>query len=105
MNFPDYDFLEAAGVRRAVVPAGDIREDIAFQNDINLLLARLDAGNTPLKALGWTREAVSTTPAPVEEPILRIIRGGASPRPAQPEVEREVHHDPFVGRVAIAIAL
>jgi hypothetical protein len=97
MEFPQYDIVAAAGVRRAVVPAGDIREDIAFQNDINLLLARLDAANTPLKALGWVREAVAAEPvaAPSVEPILRIIQGG---RGASPLVA-----DPFVGRVAIAV--
>ena len=98
MELPEYDFVAAAGVRRAVVPAGDIREDIAFQNDINLLLARLDAANPPLKALGWVREAVQAEPEPTPpsaEPVLRIIRGGgATPRAAL---------DPFVGRVAIAV--
>lgn len=105
MSFPEYDFVGAADVRRAVVTPGDIREDIGFQNDINLLLARLDAGQTTLKALGWAREAV--TPAPVvEEPVLRIIRGGAAtPRPLAAELPHEVAADPFLGRVAIAIAL
>jgi hypothetical protein len=99
MELPEYDIVAAAGVRRAVVPAGDIRGDIAFQNDINLLLARLDAANTPLKALGWVREAVQADaeqqPVSPAEPMLRIIRGGgAGSRTAV---------DPFVGRVAIAV--
>jgi hypothetical protein len=96
MDFPDYDIVAAAGVRRAVVPAGDIREDIAFQNDINLLLARLDAANPPLKALGWVREAVmADETAPRSEPVLRVIRGGGGlPR---------LVSDPFVGRVAVAV--
>ena len=45
-------------MRRAVVAAGDIREDIAFQNDINVMLARLDDANPGLQALGWVREPV-----------------------------------------------
>jgi hypothetical protein len=58
MNLPSFDFVQATDVRRAVVPAGDIRGDIAFQNDINVLLARLDGISPPLQALGWVREAV-----------------------------------------------
>lgn len=96
MDFPDYDIVAAAGVRRAVVPAGDIREDIAFQNDINLLLARLDAANPPLRALGWVREAVlADEPVTRSEPMLRVIRGGGGmPR---------LVSDSFVGRVAITV--
>jgi hypothetical protein len=95
MDFPEYDIVVATGVRRAVVPAGDIREDIAFQNDINLLLARLDAANPPLKALGWIREAVVAEPLVAAEPILRIIQGG--------RVASRLAVDPFVGRVAVAV--
>ncbi len=80
MKLPDFDFVEAAGVRRAVVPAGDIRGDIAFQNDINVLLARLDGGNPPLRALGWVREAVTARRAKPAEQILRVIRGGGGGR-------------------------
>lgn len=97
MEFPQYDIVAATGVRRAVVPAGDIREDIAFQNDINLLLARLEATNPPLRALGWVREAVAAEPVALSspEPMLRIIQGGrGTSRPVA---------DPFVGRVAIAV--
>lgn len=99
MDLPEYDIVAAAGVRRAVVPSGDIREDIAFQNDINLLLARLDAGNTPLKALGWIREAVAVQPALASEPVLRVIRGGGEA--ARPP--HGVQRDPFLGRVAVAV--
>jgi hypothetical protein len=99
MNLPQYDIVAAAEVRRAVVPSGDIREDIAFQNDINLLIARLDAGKTPLKALGWIREAVTAEPTFPSEPVLRVIRGGG-------EVSRPTHsveRDSFLGRVAVAV--
>jgi len=58
---PIFDFVHVAEVRRAVVPAGDIREDVAFQNDINGLLARLDGKNPPLTALDWVREPVTTS--------------------------------------------
>jgi hypothetical protein len=99
MNLPEYDIVAAAGVRRAVVPAGDIREDIAFQNDINLLLARLE-GKNPLKALGWVREAVSAEPMVPFEPMLRVIRGGGGgTRPTH----HDAQNDPFLGRVAVAL--
>jgi hypothetical protein len=65
MKSPSFHFVYAGGVRRAVVPAGDIRGDIAFQNDINALLVRLDGTNPPLTALGWVRE-------PVDDPLLRM---------------------------------
>jgi hypothetical protein len=58
MKRPESNFVKAAWVRRAVVPEGDIRGDIEFQNDINLLLARMDGNNPPLRALDWSREAV-----------------------------------------------
>lgn len=59
MKLMDFDFVEIASVRRAVVPPGDIRGDIAFQNDINTIMASLDGRNPPLKALGWMRTPVS----------------------------------------------
>lgn len=81
MKFPSTDFVHVAGVRRAVVPAGDIREDVAFQNDINILLARLDAKIPPLTALGWVREPLASPPAPLSRAgaagrTLRVIQGG-----------------------------
>ena len=81
MKLISFDFVQAAGVRRAVVPAGDIQGDIAFQNDINGILAGLDARNPPILALGWMRQPVSEQPADVRsaaaaETGLRVIKGG-----------------------------
>ncbi len=81
MKSSSIDFVHAAGVRRAVVPAGDIREDVAFQNDINILLARFDAKIPPLTALGWVREPlanhhVGIAGVDVAGPTLRVIKGG-----------------------------
>jgi hypothetical protein len=81
MKLPSIDFVHVAGVRRAVVPEGDIREDVAFQNDINILLARLDAKNPPLTALGWIREPLANPPVAVASigvagRALRIIKRG-----------------------------
>ena len=82
MKLPSFDFVQATGVRRAVVPAGDIREDIAFQNDINGLLARMEGTNPPLTALGWIQEPVAA-PQPIGDRegavsahSMRVIRGG-----------------------------
>lgn len=82
MKLPIFDFVEAAGVRRAVVDAGDIRGDIAFQNDINVMLARLDDANPGLQALGWVREAVTEPRGGgvrhrIAERALRMIDGGS----------------------------
>ena len=65
MKLPNFNFVAAADVRRAVVDEGDIRGDIGFQNDINGLLARLDNINPPLQALGLVRE-------PAAAPVLRV---------------------------------
>ena len=41
----------SAGEARRVLTAGGIRDEVAFQNDINTLLARLEETKVPLKAL------------------------------------------------------
>ena len=41
MNDPQVQFVTAAEARRALTK-GDIRDEVAFQNDINTLLARLE---------------------------------------------------------------
>lgn len=82
MKSPNFDFVQAGAVRRAVVPAGDIREDIAFQNDINGLLARFDAKIPPVTALGWFQEPAApptdTSRGAGAGPrrTMRVLRGG-----------------------------
>lgn len=82
MKLPSFDFVQAAAVRRAVVREGDIREDIAFQNDINGLLARLEGTNPPLTALDWIQEPVAPPPplvavdGAVSPQLMRVLRGG-----------------------------
>lgn len=82
---PSFDFVHVASVRRAVVPDGDIREDIAFQNEINNLLARFDGGSPPLTALDWVREPVSAAPGRLSDTTipalsLRLLNGGVGDR-------------------------
>jgi hypothetical protein len=50
MNNPEVKIVTAAEARRALTD-GDIRSEVAFQNDINTLLARLEETKVPLRAL------------------------------------------------------
>jgi len=50
MNDPQVQIVTAAEARRALTK-GDIRDEVAFQNDINTLLARLEEHKVPLRAL------------------------------------------------------
>jgi hypothetical protein len=51
MNDPQVRIVTAAQARRAMTKEGDIRDEVAFQNDINTLLARLEETKVPLRAL------------------------------------------------------
>ena len=50
MNDPEMRIVTTAEARRALTD-GDIRSEVAFQNDINTLLARLEETKVPLQAL------------------------------------------------------
>jgi hypothetical protein len=50
MNDPEVRIVTAAEARRALTK-GDLRSEVAFQNDINTLLARLEETKVPLLAL------------------------------------------------------
>jgi hypothetical protein len=50
MNDSKVQIVTAAEARRALTK-GDIRDEVAFQNDINTLLARLEEHKVPLQAL------------------------------------------------------
>ena len=50
MNDPEVRIVTAAEARRALTN-GDIRSEVAFQNDLNTLLARLEETKVPLLAL------------------------------------------------------
>jgi hypothetical protein len=84
MKLPTFDFVEAQSVRRAVVAEGDIRGDIGFQNDINVLLDRLEGANPGLQALGLVQEAVTqpvialiSVQRRIADLALRVIEGGS----------------------------
>ena len=46
----EVEIVTAADARR-VLTGGDLRSEVAFQNEINMLLARLDEKQPPLRAL------------------------------------------------------
>ena len=54
MNDSKVQIVTAAEARRALTK-GDIRDEVAFQNDINTLLARLEETKVPLQALSRPR--------------------------------------------------
>ena len=58
MNDPQVQILTAAEARRALTK-GDIRGEVAFQNDINTLLARLEETKIPLRALSLPQPSQS----------------------------------------------
>jgi hypothetical protein len=52
MSYPEISIVPAPEVRQALTIEGDIRSEIAFQNDINRLLAWFEESQLPLRALG-----------------------------------------------------
>ena len=50
MDDPQFKILSAGEARR-ILTAGGIRDEVAFQNDINTLLARLEEKQIALRAL------------------------------------------------------
>ncbi len=62
----DGQVVDMKEVRRAMVNQRDIRNDIGFQNDINLMLSSLDQTRAP-----W--EAAAPLFAPMKPPVPRRI--------------------------------
>jgi hypothetical protein len=87
--------VRAAEVRRSLTVPGDIKSEVAFQNDINALLARFDELKVPWLPLSGTLPAsvvADTTPVPsiakpsrrprrqdAPAPRFRVVGGGAAP--------------------------
>jgi hypothetical protein len=53
------EILASGDVRRALTPEGDLRGDVAFQNDVNALLARVEQMSVPWRALSDGTPSVS----------------------------------------------
>lgn len=77
-------FVAATRVRRALVDDGDIRAEIAFQNDINAMLAGLEDGSSlpegnpvsPVIALQLSAESLAAKAASARRIGLRTSRTG-----------------------------
>lgn len=91
MKTTDVEVLPAPSVRRSLTTAGDIRSDIAFQNDINGLLARIEEAKQPwtaasrLISFGVVTAPVAQPKRNTVTPPLRIFDGGAVNRPTVSE--------------------
>jgi len=69
----EIEIVAAAEVRRSLTDAGDIRGVVAFQNDVNALLARFEHLQVPWRSLADLNPAplasaitADTTPLPVK---------------------------------------
>ena len=94
MKTNEVEVLPASAVRRSLSSASDIRSDIAFQNDINNLLARIEEVKLPWKAAARMM-SFGVPVAPVVKagrnsvtPPLRVYDGGASVDRPPPSVGR-----------------
>jgi len=101
MKIADVLVLPAQNVRSSLTTPGDIRSDIAFQNDINNLLARIEEVKLPwtaaslLVSFGADGPVVAQPKRHSVTPPLRIFDGGAAPtRPAVTEAEATVTRPP-----------
>jgi hypothetical protein len=84
MKIADCLVLPAQNVRSSLTTPGDIRSDIAFQNDINNLLARIEEAKLPwtaaslLVSFGAEGPVVAQPKRHSVTPPLRIFDGGAA---------------------------
>lgn len=59
MNLSVFEFVEAPLVRRALTIRGDLRSEVAFQNDIDALVSLMDHIPVPFRSVaGLTRYSV-----------------------------------------------
>jgi hypothetical protein len=78
----EIQIVAAREVRRSLTKAEDIRGDVAFQNDVNALLARFEHLQVPWRSLSDLNPA----------PLASAIRADATPLP--------VSRRPVIGRLA-----
>ena len=82
MKTVEVEVIPAPSVRRSLTTPGDIRSDIAFQNDINNLLARIEEVKLPWKAaarlvsFGFPGGTVAQPRLSSVIPPLRVFDGG-----------------------------
>jgi hypothetical protein len=82
----EIQIVTAGQVRRSLTEAGDIRGDVAFQNDVNALLARFEHLQMPWRSLSDLNPApltngivADTTPLPVLTPRRAPAIGRLAP--------------------------
>ena len=80
MSKLETEILAAGEIRRSLTPSGDLRGDIAFQHDVNALLARVEQWQMP-----W-RSAWDISPAPLGSAI--VSETTPMPRLVGPQIGR-----------------
>jgi hypothetical protein len=80
MNGPKIEIVASVDVRKTLNRAGDVRGDVAFQNDVNALLARFEQMAVPWRALTDER------PSEPARPIITDATPG--PQPLAKQVAR-----------------
>lgn len=67
------EILASGDVRRALTPEGDLRGDVAFQNDVNALLARVEQMSVPWRALSDGTSAPARRVVADATPLPRVM--------------------------------
>lgn len=68
----EIEIVAAGEVRRSMTPDGDLRGDVAYQNDVNALLARVEQWHMPWRSIS------DISPPPLESAIV----ADATPMPS-----------------------
>lgn len=102
MKTVEVEVLPAPSVRRSLTTPGDIRSDIAFQNDINSLLAKIEEVKLPwvaaslLVSYGLPGETVAQPRRSSVISPLRVFDGGGLGGARRPAIAAETPHAPIV---------
>jgi hypothetical protein len=80
MSQPEFHIVRAAQVRRSLTQPGDVRGEVAFQNDINALLARFDEVKVPWKALGTLAQTIPPSIVADDTPVPTPVPARPQPR-------------------------
>jgi hypothetical protein len=108
MKVPDVRIMAAPSVRRSFTTPGDIRSDVAFQNDINDLLSMFEEDQLPWKAVaaltsfGSRPRGVSQRRRSSVTPTLRVFDGRKTdPMPPAELTAPPPKREPVAARVRI----
>jgi hypothetical protein len=84
----EMEILAAGQVRRALADARNIRDDIAFQNDVNALLARVEHLQMPWRSLSDISPAPLASAIVADETPLPVVLRPQVARMAPPDGAR-----------------